>query len=95
LQRVEYTPINLTALEARFEASATVDAESLVAAGLLRTIAEPYKVLAAGDLTKALTVHAPRFSEAARANIEKAGGTVVQTDDDYRRAGMGRPHTRQ
>jgi large subunit ribosomal protein L15 len=95
LHRVEYKAINLADLERRFEAAAMVTAEALADAGLLARATDPYKILAAGALTKSLTVHAPRFSEAAREAIQSAGGTVVQTEDDHVRAGMGRPHTRQ
>jgi large subunit ribosomal protein L15 len=40
----------------------------------------PVKVLAKGELGKALTVHAHAFSASARERIEAAGGTCVVVD---------------
>lgn len=80
--RVPYQPINVAALE-RFDAGASVTPESLRDAGLLKHLREPVKVLANGDLTRKLTVSAHRFSEAAKAKIEAAGGTcIVLAGDD-------------
>lgn len=50
-----------------------VDAASLYKAGLI-TKSDKFKILAKGELTKALTVKAHAFSEKAKAAIEKAGG---------------------
>jgi large subunit ribosomal protein L15 len=94
LRRVEYAPVNLSDLEKRFDAGAMVTAETLSDVGLLRGANEPYKILGDGDITKAMTVHAPRFSASASQRIQAAGGTVVETEDAYVRAGLGRPHTR-
>lgn len=74
--RVEYQPVNLAALE-RFEDGASITPESLKAAGVLRHLREPVKVLGVGDLTKKLNVIAHRFSESAKAKIEAAGGTAT------------------
>jgi len=41
----------------------------------------PVKVLAKGEITKPLTVHAHKFSAAAREAIEAAGGTCQVIDD--------------
>ena len=72
--RVEYRPINLRDL-AVFEAGATVDATGLLSAGLLKDAREPVKILGAGELDRALIVHAHRFSESARQKIVAAGGS--------------------
>ncbi|MCC6382328.1 MAG: 50S ribosomal protein L15 [Dehalococcoidia bacterium] len=74
--RVPFQPVNLAALD-RFEEGASVSPESLRAAGVLKHLREPVKILAAGDLSKRLNVTAHRFSAAARAKIEAAGGTVT------------------
>ncbi|MEP6870754.1 MAG: 50S ribosomal protein L15 [Anaerolineaceae bacterium] len=74
--RVPYQPINLSALD-RFDAGSAVTPETLLQAGLLRHLREPLKVLGNGDITKKLTISAHRFSETAKAKIEKAGGTVM------------------
>ena len=82
--RIEYTPINLSQLNDRFEAGATVDAEALVAAGLLKRSDEPFKVLANGEIGHALTITAPRVSASARAKIESAGGSIDAVDPTLR-----------
>ncbi len=92
--RVEYTPVSVGRLEAAFDGGAVVTPLALVEAGLLKNTAEPYKVLAGGKLAKPLTVHAPRFSAAARGLIEAAGGACEATADDYTRPGMRRAHKR-
>ena len=74
--RTEYAVVNLASLEERFEAGATVDAESLKACGLIKKELDGIKVLANGELTKALNVKVNAVSEAAKSKIEAAGGTV-------------------
>lgn len=74
--RTEYAVVNLASLEERFEAGATVDAESLKACGLIKKELDGIKVLAYGELTKALNVKVNAVSEAAKSKIEAAGGTV-------------------
>ncbi len=88
--RVEYTAVNLDRLDERFEAGAEITPESLVEAGILSSVTEPYKILAGGELGKGLTVHAPRFSAAARQAIEAAGGSCMELPDDHRKPGMRR-----
>jgi large subunit ribosomal protein L15 len=73
--RTHTQPVNLTDLEARFDAGAAVTLEALKAAGLATRKGIPVKVLAKGELSKALTVHAHAFSATARERIEAAGGT--------------------
>jgi large subunit ribosomal protein L15 len=60
---------------AKLEANTKVDAESLVAAGILTEVKAPLKVLGDGDLKVKLSVTAAAFSGAARAKIEAAGGS--------------------
>jgi large subunit ribosomal protein L15 len=64
--------VNLGALDKRF--NDTVTPEDMVHAGLISNKNLEVKVLATGKITKALTVKANRFSEAAKAAIEAAGG---------------------
>jgi large subunit ribosomal protein L15 len=64
----------------RFDVGTTVDPETLVAAGLLRSKFDGVKILGTGTLDKALTVRAHAFSEGAKALIEKAGGKVELID---------------
>src|SRR3712207_4795529 len=69
--------VNLSDLEDRFDAGAEVTLEALREKGLGKKQDVPVKVLGGGELTKALTVHAHKFSGAAREKIEAAGGTAV------------------
>jgi len=77
LTRVEYSLVNLMQLEV-FEAGSTVDAASLVSKGLIKCSSDPVKILANGDLTKALNVTATKFSQSARDKIVAAGGTIEE-----------------
>jgi large subunit ribosomal protein L15 len=70
----KFAIVNLAALET-FEAGAEVTPEELRNRGLIRHRGR-VKVLAEGDLDKALMVKAHAFSASARAKIEAAGGTV-------------------
>jgi large subunit ribosomal protein L15 len=71
--RKEYACINLGRLEV-FEAGTIVTPELLLRHGLLRRLRDGVKVLADGALTKALTVHAHRFSGKAQEKIAALGG---------------------
>ena len=73
--RTHTQPVNLEDLEARFEGGASVDLDAMRGAGLATRKGIPVKVLARGELTKPLTVHAHGFSKTAREKIESAGGT--------------------
>ena len=75
--RKVYSIVNISALEAKFENGAAVDAEALIVSGILSKIEDAgVKVLGGGELTKALTVKADKFSASAKEAIEKAGGSV-------------------
>ncbi len=75
--RKEYSAVNLRQLD-RFEAGTDVTPELLKRAGVLSTLRRPVKVLATGELTKALTVKAHKFSMAAKEKIEAAGGAAQE-----------------
>src|SRR5437868_8172508 len=72
--RTHSQPVNLLDLEARFESGASVTLEAMHAKGLATRKGIPVKVLAKGELSKQLSVHAHAFSAAARERIEAAGG---------------------
>jgi len=74
--RVEYEAINVGALN-KLPAGATVTAESLRAAGIVKSNRMPVKLLGDGELTVSLTVKVDKVSAGARAKIEAAGGRVV------------------
>ncbi len=75
--KVEYSLVKAGNLE-HFEAGAEVTPETMAQAGLVKSLERPVKVLADGELSKAITVHAHKFSAKAREKIEAAGGTVVE-----------------
>ena len=72
--RVIFQLVNLSIIEREFAAGDVVDAESLRAKSLLGKAQLPIKILANGEITKAVTVKAEAFSQAAIAKIEAAGG---------------------
>lgn len=86
--RVEYEPVNIASL-ARFAAGTTVDLAALRAAGLVNSGRRPVKILADGEIEVALTVEAHRFSAAAKAKIEAAGGKAVALNEVTAGAGEG------
>ena len=76
--RTHSVPVNVGALSV-FDAGSTVDLEALAAKGLVKNNANrayPVKLLAGGEIDRALTVRVEAVSAAARAKIEAAGGTV-------------------
>jgi len=76
--RVEHQVVRLSDLEARLPEGTEVTRESLVAAGLISSRKGPAKVLANGDLKRAVTVRGIRMSAGAREKIEAAGGRVEE-----------------
>ena len=74
-----YSIVNLSVLDT-FEAGAVVDINALSEKGLIKLVkgGVGLKVLAGGELNKALTVKANAFSVSAKEAIEKAGGTAEQ-----------------
>ena len=75
LTRKEYALVNLRDLEL-FEAGSVVDIEAMGKAGLVGQIKDGVKILGDGELTKALTVKAHKFSQSAQEKIAAAGGNV-------------------
>ena len=66
--------VNVSVLDARFDDGAEVDAQALLAAGVLSKCEYGVKILGNGDITKKLTVRAKAFSASAKEKIEAAGG---------------------
>ena len=71
--RKEYAEVNLGRLEV-FEAGSIVTPEVMQKRGLVRKALAGVKILAKGDLTKALTVRAHKFSAKAQERITGLGG---------------------
>jgi large subunit ribosomal protein L15 len=76
--RVEYAVVNLDLIGLKFEAGAVVTPDLLRERGLVPGSARRVKVLARGELDKALTVHAHKFSGKAAEKIAAAGGATEQ-----------------
>ncbi|HSS33188.1 MAG TPA: 50S ribosomal protein L15 [Solirubrobacterales bacterium] len=72
--RTKTQPVNLSDLDSRFDAGAEVTLESLKEKGLAKRT-DPVKILARGEISKKLEVHAHAFSAAAKEKIEAAGGS--------------------
>ncbi len=73
----EYTIVNVALLEERFEAGEVVSPEVLLERRIIKKLEKDgLKVLGEGELTKALTVRAHKFSKSAEQKITAAGGTV-------------------
>lgn len=75
INRLEYAVVNVSDLNT-FEAGSVVDLQALKQKGLVKKEYEGVKVLGNGELDKALTVKAAKFSKSAEEKISKAGGTV-------------------
>ena len=77
--KTEYSLVNINKLNI-FEAGSEVTPEKLVAAGLVKSLRHPIKILAEGEISRSLVVKANRFSTAAKAKIEAAGGKVEEVE---------------
>jgi len=77
--RTHYSEVNLRSLSA-FEAGTEVTPELLKKLRIVRNLKLPVKVLGDGDVSVALTVRAHKFTQAARAKIEGAGGKALEVD---------------
>ena len=77
--RKEFAVVNVGGLE-KLEGD-TFDPQILIAAGVVKKLGAGLKVLATGDLKRKITVRAHKFSEAAVAKIQAAGGVaeVIET----------------
>jgi large subunit ribosomal protein L15 len=78
--RIEYTTVKVGDLNA-LESGSEVTAEILKAAGIIKTAAQPIKVLGDGEIDRPLTVKANKFSASAKAKIEAAGGKVEEVEN--------------
>jgi len=77
--RTEYTVVSLDRLSI-FASGSEVTPEKLVAAGVIKSLRQPVKILAGGDINHPLQVKAHKFSAQARAKIEAAGGKAEEVE---------------
>jgi large subunit ribosomal protein L15 len=77
--KTEYSTVNIGRLNT-FESGSEVTPEKLVAAGMVKSLRNPIKILADGDISHPLTVKANKFSASAKAKIEAAGGKAEEVE---------------
>ncbi|MFC1901929.1 50S ribosomal protein L15 [Chloroflexota bacterium] len=77
--RIEYNTVSIGSLSA-FESGSEVTPEKLVAAGMVKSLRKPIKILADGDINHPLTVKVNKYSASARAKIEAAGGKAEEVE---------------
>ena len=75
VNRKVYAVVNLEELD-RFEAGTEVTPQLLKESGLVKNLKNGIKILGDGELAKALTVRAHKFSKSAQEKITTAGGTA-------------------
>jgi large subunit ribosomal protein L15 len=74
--RVEYAVVNLDTLAEVFEAGTAVTPDLLRERGIVREKGAPVKILGRGEIAKALSIKAHKFSESAVKKIAAAGGAT-------------------
>ncbi len=76
--KTHYALVSLETLQERFEPGDEITPEKLHTLGIIRRTRLPVKVLGDGELQHSLNISAHKFTAAARAKIEAAGGTAVE-----------------
>lgn len=76
INRKEFAVVNLGDINNKFEAGSVIDVEALKQVGLVKKEYEGVKILSNGELTKAVTIKAQKFSKAATEKIAAVGGTA-------------------
>ncbi len=75
--RTEYSTVNISQL-AVFEPESEITPEKLVASGIVKSLKRPIKILGSGEIAHPLVIKADKFSAAAKAKIEAAGGKAEE-----------------
>ena len=91
--RTHTQPVNVAALEERFDAGAEVTPESLVEKGLIRNTRIDVKLLGQGELTKSLSITVHAASASAREKVEAAGGSLSLLREPKERKPKRRPRS--
>lgn len=76
--KIEYTLIKASALNAVPAGEAVADLRTLVRCGLVRDASLPVKILAGGTITRKITVKVEKVSAGAKKAIRDAGGEVEE-----------------
>ena len=77
LTKKVYAIVNIGQLDI-FDAGSCIDAEALLASGLISAVADGIKVLGTGELTKSVTIKAHKYSASAKEKITAAGGSFEE-----------------
>jgi large subunit ribosomal protein L15 len=72
-----YSIVNLADLDAKFDAGATVDVNTLAEKGLIPNTTMPVKILGNGEITKKLSIQADWYSKSAIEKLGKVGGSIL------------------
>jgi large subunit ribosomal protein L15 len=96
--RTSTQPVNVGALDERFDAGGEVTPEALVEKGLIRNTRVDIKLLGKGELTKTLSITVHAASASAREKVEAAGGSLTllrepKARKPKRRQSTARPET--
>ena len=91
--RTSTVPLNVAALEERFDAGAEVTLEALVEKGLIRNTRTDVKLLGQGDLSKKLSITVHAASATAREKVEAAGGSLTLLREPKVRRPKRRPES--
>jgi len=75
--RVEFAVVNVGEIAGLDAKITEINAEVLAANGLIRADVKSLKVLGEGEIARAVKITAAKFSESAKAKIEKAGGQAI------------------
>jgi large subunit ribosomal protein L15 len=91
--RTPWEVVNLSRIEA-LEFEGPITPEVLFERGVTRGLEFPVKILAGGEVSRTLVIHAHAFSDAARSAIEAQGGSTQELErtDDWT---QHKPHTRR
>jgi large subunit ribosomal protein L15 len=91
--RTQTQPVNVGALEDRFDAGADVTLEALVEKGLIKNTKIDVKLLGQGDLSKKLSVTVHAASASAREKVEAAGGSLTLLREPKERLPKRKPQS--
>lgn len=77
----EYAVFNLLEIETKYDNGETVDKATLIKKGMLKKVGSLVKILGNGEVSKKLTINVDKISSSAKEKIEKAGGTVIVSNE--------------
>lgn len=75
--KIYYSLVKIEALDS-FDSGDLITPEELHRRGMLRDVKQPVKIVGDGEISKAVTVSAHKFTKSAREKIEAAKGTVEE-----------------